>query len=155
MDEALALRQELEASASAVEQIIAQFDTALGKLAKDWAGLDNFEFLGSGPGKGSAAYGAAKLLEAAGSHALYQDVEEWAHLQFFVARAQQTGTVLIAPADSYALSRAVEIAGFLETLQRPYRVLGRLRSRSSAVTFGTQVRWAPDSTLSPTTSTSS
>jgi glucosamine--fructose-6-phosphate aminotransferase (isomerizing) len=123
MDEAQALRQELEASASAIEQTVEQFDKALRKLVKDWAALDNFEFLGSGPGKGSAAYGAAKLLEAAGSHALYQDIEEWAHLQFFVARAQQTGTVLIAPSDSYALSRAIEISRLLETLQRPYRVL--------------------------------
>ncbi len=123
MDEAQALRQELEVSASAIEQTVEQFDTALRSQAKDWAALDNFELLGSGPGKSSAAYGAAKLLEAAGSHAVYQDVEEWAHLQFFVTRAQETGTVLIAPSDSHALSRAIEIARLLEKLQRPYRVL--------------------------------
>jgi glutamine---fructose-6-phosphate transaminase (isomerizing) len=123
MDEAQALRQELEASANACVQTIEQLDSAICQLAKDWSGFDNFEFLGSGPAKGSAAYGAAKLLEAAGSHALYQDVEEWVHLHYFVAQPRQTATLLIASSDGYAFSRAVEVARFLQTLQRPYHIL--------------------------------
>src|SRR5260370_21954842 len=67
MDEAQDLRKELEASANAIEQAISHLDTALCELAREWAALDNFEILCSGPSKGSAAYGAAKLIEAAGS----------------------------------------------------------------------------------------
>src|SRR5258708_4444990 len=123
MDQAQEMRKELEASASAIEQSTTHLDTGLCELAQDWAALDNFEVLGSGPSKGSAAYGAAKLIEAAGSHALYQDVEEWAHLHYFVARAAQTGTLVIAPSQSLAVSRITEVVRYLDTLQRPYRVL--------------------------------
>jgi glucosamine--fructose-6-phosphate aminotransferase (isomerizing) len=44
-------------------------------------------FLGSGPAFGSALFGAAKLLEASGELAWGQDVEEWAHLEYFGAEA--------------------------------------------------------------------
>jgi glucosamine--fructose-6-phosphate aminotransferase (isomerizing) len=40
-------------------------------------------FLGSGPVYGSALFSAAKLIEAAGVQAWGQDVEEWAHLEYF------------------------------------------------------------------------
>ncbi|HEY43526.1 MAG TPA: SIS domain-containing protein [Anaerolineae bacterium] len=40
-------------------------------------------FLGSGPSYGSALFAAAKLIEAAGMQAWGQDVEEWAHLEYF------------------------------------------------------------------------
>jgi glucosamine--fructose-6-phosphate aminotransferase (isomerizing) len=40
-------------------------------------------FLGSGPSYGSALFSAAKLIEAAGVQAWGQDVEEWAHLEYF------------------------------------------------------------------------
>jgi len=123
MDQAHERRKELEASADAIARTIEQLDSAICNLAEEWAALNNFEVLGSGPATGSAAYGAAKLLEAAGSHALHQDVEEWVHLQYFVAQAQQTGTLLLAPSDSPALSRAIEVSRFMDTLQRPYRVL--------------------------------
>jgi glucosamine--fructose-6-phosphate aminotransferase (isomerizing) len=40
-------------------------------------------FLGTGPAHGSALFSAAKLIEAAGVQAWGQDVEEWAHLEYF------------------------------------------------------------------------
>ena len=40
-------------------------------------------FLGTGPAYGSALFSAAKLIEAAGVQAWGQDVEEWAHLEYF------------------------------------------------------------------------
>jgi glucosamine--fructose-6-phosphate aminotransferase (isomerizing) len=40
-------------------------------------------FLGSGPVRGAAMFAAAKVIEASGQSASSQDVEEWAHLEYF------------------------------------------------------------------------
>ncbi len=45
-------------------------------------------FVGSGPAFGSAAFGAAKLIEAAGEPAWRQDVEEWCHLEYFCGKSE-------------------------------------------------------------------
>lgn len=132
MDEAMALRQSLEAAAAVIERVIESVDERLKKLADEWSALPNFEFLGSGADRGTAAYGAAKLLEAVGVHAHDQDIEEWVHLQYFVADARRTGTFVICPPDSAALSRAVEIETLLQHLERPYVVL---TGKSTAAQF--------------------
>ena len=44
-------------------------------------------FVGSGPAFGSAAFGAAKLIEAAGEPAWCQDVEEWCHVEYFCRKS--------------------------------------------------------------------
>lgn len=122
-DEALDLRHELEAAADAIEAVTEQLDAPLKVLAQEWASLPAFELLGSGPDRATAAYGAAKLLEAVGVHTAHQDIEEWVHQEYFVADTERTGTILVCPADSPAFSRAVEVEGFLQTLRRPYVVL--------------------------------
>jgi len=40
-------------------------------------------FLGSGPIRGAAMFAAAKVIEAAGQSASAQELEEWAHLEYF------------------------------------------------------------------------
>jgi glucosamine--fructose-6-phosphate aminotransferase (isomerizing) len=47
-------------------------------------------FLGSGPAFGSAMFCAAKTIEAVGAAAWAQDVEEWAHVEYFSNPADQT-----------------------------------------------------------------
>lgn len=49
--------------------------------------------LGSGPDFGIASFGVAKLLEAASSIAVAQDLEEWAHEQFFATGPGSTVVV--------------------------------------------------------------
>lgn len=122
-DDAMALRQELAAIADAIEAVLESLDEPLRILADEWSAFENFELLGSGPERGTAAYGAAKLLEAVGIHALHQDVEEWVHLQYFVADAEKTGTLVLCPSQSAAVSRIIEIETFLQNLKRPYLVI--------------------------------
>ncbi|MFQ5942030.1 MAG: SIS domain-containing protein [Anaerolineales bacterium] len=45
-------------------------------------------FVGSGPVRGTAMFAAAKVIEAAGQPASSQDVEEWAHLEYFIEPSQ-------------------------------------------------------------------
>ena len=47
------------------------------------ADADHGVFLGSGPAFGAAGFAAAKVLEASGLGYHAQDVEEWAHLEYF------------------------------------------------------------------------
>lgn len=114
-------RKSLRATADAIQSVIDALDEPLQQLADRWSGYTNFELLGSGPDRAVAAYGAAKLLEAVGVHALHEDVEEWVHLQYFVADAKNTATLVITSGD--AASRVLEIEAFMQTLQRPYCIL--------------------------------
>jgi glucosamine--fructose-6-phosphate aminotransferase (isomerizing) len=72
----------------------------------------SFVFAGSGPNYGTALFGAAKIVEAAGQHAMGQDIEEWAHLQRFT-REQGTPTFLIAP-PGLSYRRAVELSRYMK-----------------------------------------
>ncbi len=78
------------------------------QLAQHLKGRGPYVFVGGGPNLGSAMFGAAKILEAEGSHAQGQDLEEWVHLQRFVRQAK-TPTFLLAP-PGLGYSRAVEVA---------------------------------------------
>jgi glucosamine--fructose-6-phosphate aminotransferase (isomerizing) len=50
--------------------------------------MDALVILGGGPAYASALFGAAKVIEAAGAYAWGQDLEEWAHLEYFCASAR-------------------------------------------------------------------
>ncbi len=102
------VRQEIAATADAVERTIALCEEPTRKLAEDWKAADEFVFTGGGPNFGTALFSAAKIVEASGDSALGQDTEEWAHLQYF-CRAVPTPTFIITAADR-DLSRAVEVA---------------------------------------------
>ena len=57
----------------------------------------SFVYIGDGPNFGTALFGAAKAIEAAGVHAMGQESEEWAHLQYFTTVETSTPTFLISP----------------------------------------------------------
>jgi glucosamine--fructose-6-phosphate aminotransferase (isomerizing) len=102
------LRREIGALADAVECTIAWDDAVAHRLAQDWRDANEFVFAGAGPNYGTALFSAAKILEASGDAAIGQDLEEWAHLQYF-ARAVNTPTLIIS-ANGHAASRDAEIA---------------------------------------------
>lgn len=57
---------------------------------------DKLIFIGGGPNYGTAFFSMAKVFEAARVHAAGQELEEWAHEQYFVTGAD-TYTFVIAP----------------------------------------------------------
>jgi glucosamine--fructose-6-phosphate aminotransferase (isomerizing) len=122
MDEAGDLRRQLEATADKIESTLDHAAQAASRIAQDWAAHGIVEFLGSGPGRASAGYGAAKVLEAAGVRGYDQDVEEFVHLQYFAADTT-VPAVLVAPTNSAAQSRVIEVAALLRTLGRPAATL--------------------------------
>jgi glucosamine 6-phosphate synthetase-like amidotransferase/phosphosugar isomerase protein len=64
-------------------------------------------FLGAGPSRATAAFGAAKLFEGPQRYGVVQDLEEWAHEQYFVS-GPATPTVVVAPTGA-AHDRAAEL----------------------------------------------
>lgn len=118
-DEANALRKELKGTADAIEATIAATNKQARALAEAVADQKDFVYIGDGPNLATALFSAAKMLEAAGRHAIGQDTEEWAHLQYFVSVDTQTPTFLISPG-ARGHERAAEL---VEPLKRIGRTL--------------------------------
>ncbi len=74
-------------------------------------------FLGSGTAKGSAYFGAAKVIEAAGERCWAQDVEEWAHLEYFCEPAQMP-TILLGTEGGRSASREAEVQEAMDAIGR-------------------------------------
>jgi glutamine---fructose-6-phosphate transaminase (isomerizing) len=106
--DAQAMRAELRDSAPAAERTLLACMPVARSLAYDWDNTSSFVFVGSGPNYGTALFAAAKLLEASGDIGIGQDIEEWAHLEYF-ARTPDIPTIIIS-AGQRDLSRAFEVA---------------------------------------------
>jgi len=91
------------------------------KLAGDWLDAKEFVFCGSGPSYAAALFSAAKILEASGDTALAQDLEEWAHLQYF-AKMTNTPTFVITAGERDG-SRAEEVVTAALTIGRRVAVV--------------------------------
>ena len=113
-DQANELRRQLKACSDAIEQTIGATSKPARALATEVAGNRDFVFVGDGPNYATALFSAAKLIEAAGRHAIGQDTEEWAHLQYFVNVDRVTPTFLISPGGR-GHARAAEL---LEPMKR-------------------------------------
>ena len=75
-------------------------------------------FLGAGPARGAAMFAAAKVIEAAGQSASSQDVEEWAHLEYFNDPPRLP--VWMLSAKGRALGRELEIEQAAEVIGRTF-----------------------------------
>lgn len=110
-------RTTLAATADAATRTIDLADAAARALAQDTrTHTGDFVFCGAGPNFGTALFCAAKMLEATGDAAIGQDIEEWAHLQYF-ARFEATPTFLISAGERDA-SRAEEIRTAMHAIGR-------------------------------------
>ncbi len=85
------------------------------QLAQSIKDKPGYLFLGGGPNLGSAMFSAAKILEAEGSIAQPQDLEEWVHLQRFLKKTGMPTFLIAPPGLSY--TRAVEVARVIKQVQ--------------------------------------
>jgi glucosamine--fructose-6-phosphate aminotransferase (isomerizing) len=107
---------QLRAMGHRIQQTIEMCDDASRELAIALKDANEFVFCGSGANHATALFSAAKILEATGDAALGQDIEEWAHLQYF-AKTQNTPTFLITARERDA-SRASEVKTAMQTIGR-------------------------------------
>jgi glutamine---fructose-6-phosphate transaminase (isomerizing) len=116
-DQAGQMREQLKGTADAIEATIQAVEERTRELAKAVAEQTNFVFVGDGPNYATALFSAAKVIEAAGRHAMGQDTEEWAHLQYFVNVDPATPTFIISPGGR-GHGRAAELVEVMRRIGR-------------------------------------
>ena len=90
-------------AASAIEGAVAGF-------VRDAAPFDTVWTIGAGPNVGTAEYSAAKFHEQVPLNGVAQDLEEWAHLQYFLTvMGEAKGPVIVLAPQGNAVDRAAEI----------------------------------------------
>src|SRR5438093_4175612 len=119
--EAYAWRQQLRDIAAVMEATIQATDDRAKQVAERLGEAENWVFMGSGPSYATSLFIAAKLVESCGANAWGQDIEEWAHIQFF-NRQEQTPTCVIMP-PGRSVGRALELLPYVKGIGRPALVV--------------------------------
>jgi len=147
--QAVALKEALLGTADLLEAGIDQTNRLARTLAEQWRDMGEFVVIGGGPSYANALFSAAKLVEACGVNAIGQDLEEWAHIQFFL-RMPRLPTILIAP-PGRCFDRALELAEVIQRLSGLATVVGpqdeRTLKQHAAHYFG--IHGKVDEALSP------
>ena len=112
--ELLAAVQAMPGLASQTLAMSASSSEALADVLAD-AALPTF--LGAGPSRATAHFGAAKVFEGIQRPAIVEHLEEWAHLQYF-ASGPSMPTVVVAP-DGPSLSRAEQLLAEMRFIETP------------------------------------
>ncbi len=97
---------EIAAEAEGMQKTIDADRPILESLGSEARLTDKLIFLGGGPNYGTAFFSMAKIFEASRTYASGQELEEWAHEQYFVT-GPDTYTFVIAPPGN-SVSRARE-----------------------------------------------
>ncbi len=111
-----AVRHELAALAGVLDATGHALAERGGEVAEVVAGAAATMVLGSGPSYGTALFGAAKLVEAAGFLAVGQDLEEWWHVERFCRPFDMPLFVIAPPGRSHR--RAADLAARASALGR-------------------------------------
>jgi glutamine---fructose-6-phosphate transaminase (isomerizing) len=147
--QAVALKQALLGTADLLEAGIDETNRLAQTLAEQWQDMGQFLIIGGGPSYANALFSAAKLVEACGVNAIGQDLEEWAHIQFFL-RTPRLPTILIAP-PGRCYDRALELAEVIQGLSGLATIVGphdeETLKRHAAHYFG--IHGKVDEALSP------
>ena len=115
--QAAALNGELSRAASLAAETLDRSEEPAAAAATAVAEAPVTTFLGAGPSRASAAFGAAKLFEGPQCHGVAQDLEEWAHEQYFVS-GPRTPIVVVAPSGA-AHDRALELLAEMAFIRAP------------------------------------
>lgn len=134
MDQAMDYRKDILTQADLLEQMLPAMDQQMLRLAEQWKTLEAFDFIGCGPDYAAAWFGHAKVFEASGHYAMCMNTEEWLHMNFFMKRIDQIGTILVCGGENRGLSRAQELAGYaVSDMKRPTLIV-----TDDAAAFDTQ-----------------
>jgi glutamine---fructose-6-phosphate transaminase (isomerizing) len=126
-DAATDWREELARATTALPEMAARIEAQVAGLADDLTKLGAVWIIGAGPNRGTAAYCAAKFHEQVPLAGIHQDLEEWAHLEYFLTlEIGARSVVLVLAPQGNALDRAAELVrGIRGAGGRPIVVTGR------------------------------
>jgi glucosamine--fructose-6-phosphate aminotransferase (isomerizing) len=111
LDDALARAPEL------ARRTLDGAEAAAHRAAERLAAAPASTFIGAGPSRATAAFGAAKLFEGPQRHGVVQDLEEWAHEQYFIS-GPATPIVVVAPSGA-SRDRAAELLAEMAFIGAP------------------------------------
>jgi len=99
-----------EIAIKSVGKMAANLEPSAKALAAQLVGIENVWIIGAGPSHGTARYCAAKFHEQLPLNGIPEDLEEWAHLQYFLTLSWKSRSVVVvlAPAGN-SLDRAEEL----------------------------------------------
>lgn len=137
MDRARSLRKEIPHIAEDLANLLPLMDDKIHAIADVWKNFASYDFVGGGIDEATAFFGMAKVFEATGQFANYINAEEWLHLNFFMRRREEIGTVMIANPENKAYSRIREVIAYMKELGRPMFVI----SSEDASFWGTDTEY--------------
>jgi len=106
---------EIERAIGAHADIAARIEPGIIALANELDGIDTIWAIGAGPSRGTAQYSAAKFHEQMPINGIGGDLEEWAHLEYFLTLkwGRRSVVMIIAPPGN-SLDRAQEMVRGVE-----------------------------------------
>jgi len=113
-NQADALRAELRGLAAVLDETVTQCSPAAEAYAESVKDVYHFAILGAGPSYASSLFYAAKTFELARVNGVSQELEEWAHEQFFLT-GPGTQMIFIAP-PGRSTSRVLELMQTARTM---------------------------------------
>jgi glucosamine--fructose-6-phosphate aminotransferase (isomerizing) len=100
----------IEAAITAVPAICARIEPGVIALAQQLDGIDTIWAIGAGPSRGTAQYCAAKFHEQMPINGIGGDLEEWAHLEYFLTlKWGPRSVVMVLAPPGNSLDRAQEM----------------------------------------------
>jgi glutamine---fructose-6-phosphate transaminase (isomerizing) len=101
---------EIDRAIAAHADIAARIEPGIIEIAKQLDGIDTIWAIGAGPSRGTAQYSAAKFHEQMPINGIGGDLEEWAHLEYFLTLkwGSRSVVMIIAPPGN-SLDRAQEM----------------------------------------------
>ena len=86
--------------AESFRDVMDSIDDQMFEIAEKWKDLSSFEFVASGTDMATAWFGSAKVYEASGDVATYENIEDWCHVNYFAQNPEKIGTVVVLDKDS-------------------------------------------------------
>jgi glucosamine--fructose-6-phosphate aminotransferase (isomerizing) len=100
----------LERAIARIPEISAAIEPGIVALAAELDGIDTIWAIGAGPSRGTAQYCAAKFHEQMPINGVCTDLEEWAHLEYFLTLDWgKRGVVMVIAPPGNSLDRAQEM----------------------------------------------
>ena len=137
---------------AAAEKLAEDYGTALPKLdekmlalAEDWRGMCAVETIGDGDAYSSAAFIAAKFVEASGIAATVADAEDWCHINFFLRQADRVGLIVSADRNAPDAGRIREMLAQAAAVGRKVLLLSNgLETKASCGVTHVELPAAPE-----------
>lgn len=114
---------EIKRQADILKKLLPKIDDELFEMAKVWKDKEGFDFVGSGMDYGSSWFGHAKAIEITGAFSMHINAEEWFHMNNFVKKIKDCGTVMIVSKASKGFSRTCEAIKYAARIGRPLLVV--------------------------------